>query len=80
MYEIDDRDPPWFNNKIKSLIYKKKHHLKSFAAIEIIVYKKTTKYSSRSFKGTHREKATSNVTSGLTESTNMDIWVVGTSN
>ena len=29
---------------------------------------------------THREKAPLNKTSALTESTNMDIWVVGTSN
>ena len=33
----DDRDPPCFNEKIKSLIYEKMQHLKSFAAIEIIV-------------------------------------------
>ena len=31
-------------------------------------------------KDTHREKARSNKTPALTESTNMDIWVVGTSN
>ena len=29
----DDRDPPWFNKKIKFLIYEKIRHLKSFAAI-----------------------------------------------
>ena len=29
---------------------------------------------------THREKAPSNKTPALTKSTNMDIWVVGTSN
>ena len=33
----DDRDPPWFNKKLKSSIYKKMQHLKSFAATEIIV-------------------------------------------
>ena len=33
----DDRDPPWFNKKLKSSIHKKMQHLKSFAAIEIIV-------------------------------------------
>ena len=33
-----------------------------------------------SFKDTHREKAVSNKTPALTESTIMDIWVVGTSN
>ena len=32
------------------------------------------------FKNTHREKARSNKTSALKESTNMDTWVVGTSN
>ena len=31
-------------------------------------------------KGTHREIAPSNKTTGLTKSLNMDIWVVGTSN
>ena len=31
-------------------------------------------------KNTHREKAPSNKTPGLTESMNMGIWVVGTSN
>ena len=33
----DYRDPPWFNNKIKSLIYIKRKHLTSFAMIEVIV-------------------------------------------
>ena len=33
-----------------------------------------------SFKDTHREKAPSNKASALSESMNMDIWVVGTSN
>ena len=32
------------------------------------------------FKDTHREKAASNKTPALTESMNMDIWVVGISN
>ena len=32
------------------------------------------------FRNTHREKAPSNKTLELTESVNMDIWVVGTSN
>ena len=32
------------------------------------------------FKDTHREKAPSNKTLTLTESRNMGIWVVGTSN
>ena len=31
-------------------------------------------------KDTHREKAPSNKTPALSESMNMDIWVVGTSN
>ena len=31
-------------------------------------------------KDTRREKAPSNKTSALTKSTNIDIWVVGTSN
>ena len=31
-------------------------------------------------KDTHREKAPSDKTPALTESINMDIWVVGTSN
>ena len=31
-------------------------------------------------KDTHREKAPSNETPGLTKSMNMNIWVVGTSN
>ena len=31
-------------------------------------------------KDTHREKAPSNKTPALTKSTNMGIWVVGTSN
>ena len=33
----DDRDPSWFNKKIKYLIYKKIQHLKSSAVIETIV-------------------------------------------
>ena len=33
-----------------------------------------------SFKDTHREKAPSDKTLTLTESTNMGIWVVGTTN
>ena len=33
-----------------------------------------------SFKDTHREKASSNETPALTKSTNMDIWVFGTTN
>ena len=33
----DDRDPPWFNKKSNPLYTKKIQHLKSFAAIEIIV-------------------------------------------
>ena len=37
-------------------------------------------YSSSLFKDTHREKAASNKTPALTKSTNMGIWVVGTSN
>ena len=32
------------------------------------------------FKDTHREKAPQNKTPALTKNTNMDIWVVGTSN
>ena len=32
------------------------------------------------FKDTHREKALSNKTPVLTNSTNMGIWVIGTSN
>ena len=32
------------------------------------------------FKDTHRKKAPSNKTPALTKSTNIDIWVVGTSN
>ena len=32
------------------------------------------------FKDTHREKAPSNKTPALTKSTNMGIWVVGTTN
>ena len=32
------------------------------------------------FNNTHRKKAPSNKTAPLTESTNMDIWKVGTSN
>ena len=32
------------------------------------------------FKDTHREKAPSNETTALTKSTNMDIWVIGTTN
>ena len=32
------------------------------------------------FRDTHREKAPSNKTPGLTKSMNMDIWVVGTLN
>ena len=32
------------------------------------------------FKDTHREKVPSNKTPALTKSTNMGIWVVGTSN
>ena len=32
------------------------------------------------FKDTHREKTTSNKTPAQTKGTNMDIWVVGTSN
>ena len=35
---------------------------------------------SRKFKDTHREKASSNKTPALSESMNMDIWVVGASN
>ena len=35
---------------------------------------------SRRFKDTHREKALSSKTRALSESMNMDIWVVGTSN
>ena len=35
---------------------------------------------SRSFKDTHREKAPSTKTPALSESMNMNIWVVGTSN
>ena len=31
-------------------------------------------------KGTQREKAPSNKTPALTKNTNMDIWIVGTSN
>ena len=33
-----------------------------------------------SFKDTHREKALSNEAATLTKSTNLDIWVVGTTN
>ena len=33
----NDRDPPWFNNKIKSLIHKKIQHFKIFTAFEIKV-------------------------------------------
>ena len=32
------------------------------------------------FKDTHKEKAPSNKTPALTKSTNMGIWVVGTTN
>ena len=32
------------------------------------------------FKDTHKEIALSNETSAFTEYTNMDIWVIGTSN
>ena len=35
---------------------------------------------SKHLKDTHREKAPSNKTPALTKSTNIDIWVVGTSN
>ena len=34
---------------------------------------------SYTYKDTHREKASSNKTSTLSKSMNMDIWVVGTS-
>ena len=34
----------------------------------------------KTVKDTHREKAPSNKTPALTKSTNMGIWVVGTSN
>ena len=37
-------------------------------------------YLKERVKDTHREKAPSNKTLALTKSTNMDIWVVGTSN
>ena len=33
----NDRNPTWFNNKMKSLIHKKTQHLESFAETEIIV-------------------------------------------
>ena len=36
-------------------------------------------YRRISFKDTHREEAPSNKTPALSESINMDIWVVGTS-
>ena len=36
----DDRDPPWFNKKIKPLIYEKNAAFKKFRSIEIIVLKK----------------------------------------
>ena len=36
----DDRDPPWFNKKSNPLYMKEIQHLKSFAAIEIIVLQK----------------------------------------
>ena len=32
------------------------------------------------FKDTHREKARSNYTPALTKNTDIDIWVIGTSN
>ena len=38
------------------------------------------KFCFKSLKDTHREKAPPNKTLALTKSTNMDIWVVGTSN
>ena len=46
-----------------------------------IFYVKYVKASSKFvFKDTQREKAPSNKTAALTKSTNMSIWVVGTSN
>ena len=33
----DNRDPPWFHNKIKSFIHEKMEHLKGFAVVEIVV-------------------------------------------
>ena len=39
-----------------------------------------TLYEFRTIKDTHREKVPSNKTPALTESMNMDIWVVGTLN
>ena len=37
-------------------------------------------FSNDTLKGMHREKAPTNETPALTESMNMGIWVVGTSN
>ena len=38
------------------------------------------KHGNVSFKDTHKEKAQSNETPAFTKSTNMGIWVVGTTN
>ena len=40
----------------------------------------TVRQTYMAFKDTHREKAPSNKTPALTNSTNMGIWVVGISN
>ena len=42
--------------------------------------KMSNKYCKRCFKNTHRENAPSNKTPALTNSMNMDIWIVGISN
>ena len=57
------------------------HFISSFSMKLFCFEKKVTSFLSQPFiKDTHVEKAPSNKTPALTESTNMSIWVVGRTN
>ena len=65
---------PWCN-MLKTLERQRKYIGIILSDEHTLIQLKWTK----SLKDTHREKAPSNKTSALTKSTNMDVWIVGTS-
>ena len=61
-------------------IYKNTRNVKLVSSAKISVSKISLSLYQNGFKNTHKRKAPSNKTPALTKSTNISIWVVGTTN
>ena len=70
----------FFSNKVKNIKVLQYSNFDQNYIMQNAKYKlQSTNYRKSKLKDTHRKKAPSNKTPALTNSTNMGIWVVGTS-